>query len=357
MTKEMAAKVMGMPLVEDEHTRARIEEYFKGIRSKVVTNNNWKQAQVPEGCIVVDNDNGTAPGLILEKDGKSMILLPGPPNELKPMFENSIAPYLRKLQPEVICSAMVKVCGLGESFVETEISDLIENQTNPTIATYAKTGEVHMRVTAKASDEKEAKKLIKPMVKELKNRFGNNIYTTDEAETLEESILKLLKEKEMTLTTSESCTGGLLAARITNVPGASDVFKQGFVTYCNKAKRKILDVKKTTLKEYGAVSEKAAKEMAKNGAFTTGADICVSITGVAGPDPSEDKPVGLVYIACCYNSKTVVQEFHFTGNRNKIRDYAVVRALTLLRSCILENGEPEKSEKADKPEKAGKENK
>lgn len=337
LTKEVAAQVMEMPLKEDEHSRKRIEEYFKNSQTRVITDNNWKQAQAPEGSIVVDNDNGTAPGLILEKDGKAMILLPGPPNEMRPMFEKSIFPYLNKLQPELIRSCMVKICGLGESYVETQITDMIEAQTNPTIAPYAKIGEVHLRITAKASSEKEARKLMKPVVKELRNRFGDNIYTLDEKETLAENVLKLLKEKELTLTTAESCTGGMLAARLTDIPGASEVFKQGLVTYSNKAKRKLLEVKKTTLKDFGAVSEKTAKEMAKNGAFMTGADACVAITGIAGPDGgSDEKPVGLVYIGCSLKNKITVKEFHFQGNREKVREYAVVRALTLLRDCILE---------------------
>ena len=338
LTKETAASVLEMPLVEDAHSRERIEEYFKNSQFKIITDNNWNQAMVPKGAIVVDNDNGTAPGLIMEKKGKSVILLPGPPNELVPMFEKSIMPYLRKLQPETISSVMVKICGLGESYVETQIADLIENQSNPTIATYAKTGEVHLRVTAKAADEKEAKKLIKPMVKELKNRFGNSIYTTDENVTLEETVVNLLKEKELTLTTAESCTGGMLGARLTNVPGVSDVYKQGFITYSNRSKRKMLDVKKNTLKDYGAVSDKTAKEMAKNGAFITGSDACVSITGIAGPGGgTPEKPVGLVYIACCYHDNITVNEYHFKGEREKVRENTVVRALTLLRECILEN--------------------
>ena len=343
LTKEAAAAVMGFPLVEDAHSKERIEEYFKNSQFKIITDNNWKQAQVPDGCIVVDNHNGTAPGIIMEKDGKSVILLPGPPNELIPMFQQDIFPYLNKLQPETIYSVMVKLYGVGESLAETEILDLIEAQENPTIATYAKTGEVHLRVTARALDEKEAKKLVKPMVKELKKRFGSHIYATDEATTLEESIVELLREKNLTLTTAESCTGGMLAARLTNVSGVSEVFKQGFVTYSNRAKRKLLDVKKNTLKLYGAVSEKTAKEMAKNGAFVTGSDICVSITGLAGPNGgTQEKPVGLVYIACAYQNEIRVKEFHFRGNRQKIRELSVVNALTLLRSCILEKETSEK---------------
>ncbi len=336
LTKETAARVMGRKLVEDQHSRERIEEYFKNSTMKKITENNWKQAMVPEGCIVVDNQNGTAPGIIIEENGKSVILLPGPPNELKPMFEHDIFPYLNKKRPEVICSVMVKLCGVGESAVETQIKDMIDSQTNPTIATYAKTGEVHLRVTASAPDEKEAKRLIKPVVKELKNRFGNAIYTMDEHVTLEQAVLQMLRERELTLTTAESITGGMLAARLTDVPGASEVFRQGLVTYCNRAKRKLLDVKKTTLKDYGAVSDRTAKEMAKNGAFITGSDVCISLTGIAGPDTEKDKPVGLVYMACSYHGRITVREFNFKGERAKIRESAVVKALTMLRECILE---------------------
>lgn len=336
LTKETAAEVMGIPLKEDPHSRERIEEYFKNSQYKVITDNNWKQALVPEGAIVLDNENGTAPGIIMEKNGKSVILLPGPPGELIPMFEGKVYDYLNKLQPEIIYSTMVRICGLGESFVENEIRDLIDNQTNPTIATYAKIGQVDLRVTAKAASEKEAAKLAKPMLKELVKRFGDHIYTMDEHKSLEEVIVHFLKERSLTLTTAESCTGGMIAARITDVPGASEVFKQGLVTYSNRAKRKLLDVKKTTLKEYGAVSEKTAKEMAKNGAFITGSDACVSVTGIAGPTGgTEEKPVGLVYIGCCYNNKTVVKEFHFKGERQKIREQATANALILLRECIL----------------------
>ena len=336
LTKETAAEVMGIPLKEDPHSRERIEEYFKNSQYKVITDNNWKQALVPEGAIVLDNENGTAPGILMEKNGKSVILLPGPPGELIPMFEGKVYDYLNKLQPEIIYSTMVRICGLGESFVENEIRDLIDNQTNPTIATYAKIGQVDLRVTAKAASEKEAAKLAKPMLKELLKRFGDHIYTMDEHKSLEEVIVHFLKERSLTLTTAESCTGGMIAARITDVPGASEVFKQGLVTYSNRAKRKLLDVKKTTLKEYGAVSEKTAKEMAKNGAFITGSDACVSVTGTAGPTGgTEEKPVGLVYIGCCYNNKTVVKEFHFKGERQKIREQATANALILLRECIL----------------------
>ena len=344
LTKETAAKVMGKELVENKHSRKRIsaylENYVKGHADRKITENNWKQAMIPEGAIVIDNDNGTAPGVIMEEDSSTLILLPGPPNELIPMFEDKIFPYLRGRLPEIICSEVIKICGIGESQAEDQIRDLIQAQSNPTIATYAKTGEVHIRVTAKASSEKEARKLMRPLVRELKVRFGASIYTTDEEKTLETAVVELLHNQNLTLTTVESCTGGALSARIIHVPGASEVLKQGFVTYSNRAKKKYIMVKKSTLKEHGAVSEKCAKEMAKGGCFITNSDAALSVTGLAGPDGgTEATPVGTVFIGCCLKGKTTVKEFHFNGSRNKVRDQAVTYALILLRECILENYE------------------
>ncbi|MBE5993042.1 MAG: competence/damage-inducible protein A [Paenibacillaceae bacterium] len=337
LTKEVCAEVMGFDLVEDEHTRERISKYFKNNIYKEIPDNNWKQAMIPQGATVLDNSNGTAPGLIMEKDGKTAILLPGPPNELKPLFTEQVFPYLQSRQPEVIRSQMVKICGYGESQVEDKLIDLINTQTNPTIATYAKTAEVHLRVTAKAANEDEAKALLKPVVKEIKSRFDNAVYTTKEEETLEMAVVRLLKKHELTVTTAESCTGGLIAGRLVNVPGASEVFREGFITYSNKAKRKYLDVSKGTLKKYGAVSEQTAKEMATGGVFASDADACIAVTGIAGPDADGEKPVGLVYIACYMKDKVKVEEYHFKGNREKIREQSVVKALDFLRRSILSN--------------------
>lgn len=337
LTKETCAKVMGLPLVTDQHTEERLKEYYKGRKKEDLPESNWKQAVIPERAVVFDNGNGTAPGLVVEQNGKTVILVPGPPNELYPMMEKQICPYLQKKNEEVILSQMVKICGFGESKVEEMILDLIDKQTNPTLATYAKQGEVHLRVTARAATEEEAKKLLKPMVKEIKKRFGEAVYTTDEKETLTDVVVKLLKKHELTVTTAESCTGGLLAGTLVGVPGVSEVFREGFVTYSNKAKRKLLDVSKSTLKKYGAVSAQTAKEMAKGGVFATDADICVAITGLAGPDgATPEKPIGLVYIACYMNDKVHVEEFRFKGDRQKIRERSVVQALNVLRRSILE---------------------
>lgn len=217
------------------------------------------------------------------------------------------------------------------------IKDLIDAQTNPTLATYAKTGEVHIRVTASAGSGKEAMKLIKPVVKELKSRFGKAVYSTEEETTLEKAVVDLLTAKGLTLTCAESCTGGLLSGRIINVPGVSDVYKAGFVTYSDKAKHKLLGVKKSTLKQYGAVSPETAREMAKGAARAAHADAAVSVTGIAGPDGGTgDKPVGLVYIGCYVMGKVTVKKYQFSGNRNKVRESTVAAALTLLRKCVME---------------------
>ena len=341
LTKEVCAEVMEMPLEEDPHSRKRIERYMKEYEKnhpdRRITSNNYKQAQRPKGALVLDNHNGTAPGLILEKNGKTAILLPGPPNELKPMFEEAVIPYFRKRQPQIICSSVVKICGIGESQVAADIQDMIKEQTNPTLAPYAKTGEVHLRITAKGEDEKECKKLIKPVVRELKARFGKNIFALEAEKTLEEAVVDMLRDQNLILALAESCTGGAVAARIVNVPGASQVFGHGYVTYSNRAKRKCLGVKKSTLKTEGAVSAKCAKEMAKGGCSFSGADICLSVTGLAGPDGgTKETPVGTVFMGCCYNGMTITREFHFTGNRSKIREQSVASALVLLRECMME---------------------
>jgi len=340
LTKEVASKVLGLELKEDAHTKTRIEEYFsnRGI-NRTLTKNNWKQALIPEGAKVVDNHNGTAPGLIIHtKDNKHLILMPGPPNELYPMFENDIAPYLKQLEPEVIYSRTIKITGLGESFVETEIKDIIESQSNPTIAPYAKTGEVHLRITAKANSEEEAEKLILPVAKELKKRFGQNVYTTDENVTLEECVINLLKKNHLTLATAESCSGGLFAGRIVNVAGASDIFSEGVITYSNEVKKDLIGVRAETLQKFGAVSRQTAQEMAIGVRKLSGAGAAISITGIAGPGGgSDEKPVGLVYIGCSINDQTDVREYRLRGNRQKIREYSVVYALDFLRNCMLKN--------------------
>ncbi|MBQ3105821.1 MAG: competence/damage-inducible protein A [Lachnospiraceae bacterium] len=336
LTKECVAKVLGRALYEDSHSRERIASYFEK-RGFVITENNWKQAQVPEGAIVIDNDNGTAPGLIVTEGDRHVLLLPGPPGEMKPMFEKHMAPYLNRLQPEIIHSITVKLCGMGESMVETEIGDLIEAQSNPTIAPYAKTGEVHLRVTAKAVDEEAAMEMIRPVTEELYRRFGGYIYTSREEVTLEQAVVTLLEERNLTVAVAESCTGGMVAARLTKVPGVSRVFQRGFVTYSDDSKHQLLGVSGETLKRYGAVSRETAEEMARGAAAAAGAKVALSVTGIAGPEGgTSEKPVGLVYVACFVEGAVEIREFHFKGNRDRIRESSVANALTMLRRCILD---------------------
>ena len=336
LTKEAAAKVMGKELYLHEPSKEAIRQFFAQ-RNLEITENNWKQAMVPEGCIVVENPGGTAPGIIIAENGKHVVLMPGPPGELVPMFEKSIMPYLAGLASGVIYSQTVKICGVGESKAESMVEDLVEAQDNPTIATYAKTGEVHLRVTATAPDEKEAKKLVKPMVKELKGRFGNHVYTTDSEVTLEKAVVDLLAANKLTACTVESCTGGMLSARLINVPGVSEVFKSGYVTYSNKSKRRLLGIKKNNLMKHGAVSEQIAREMAKTAAVLARTDVSVSTTGIAGPDGgTPEKPVGLVYIGCNVCGRITVKECRFHGSREKIRESTVSAALSLMRECILQ---------------------
>ena len=331
LTKEVCADAFGVPLEEDAHTREHLTEFFRNNIYRHIPENNWKMATVPRGAVVLDNANGMAPGLILEKDGKTVILLPGPPNELYPMFNGQVFPYLQQKQNAVLVSSMVKICGYGESQVEDMLLDLIDAQTNPTIATYAKTAEVHLRITARAGSRKEGLALIAPVEKEIKDRFKEAVFTTDEQVSLEMAVADLLKQNHLTMCTAESCTGGMIAARMVNVPGVSDVFMEGMVTYSNEAKMRLLGVK-----AWGAVSEETAREMAEGGVKASGTDLCVATTGIAGPDGGTDeKPVGLVYMACCLRGKTCVRRYQFKGNREKVREQAMMKSLDLARLCIL----------------------
>lgn len=338
ITKEAIAEYLNRTLILDLKSKEHMMEWFEQRGVTDISENNERQVRVMEGSTILPNDFGLAPGMIvITNDHKRIILLPGPDDEMIPMFERYVAPYLSEITEETIYSVTVKVCGISESTLETMIQDLIEVQENPTIATYAKLGEVHIRLTAKGTDEIKAKQYIQPTLIELKQRLKEHIYTVKEEERLEDVVVQLLQAKGLTVTMAESCTGGLLTSKIVCVPGVSTVFKEAFVTYSNKAKRKYLDVNKATLKKYGAVSERTAKEMVKGVAISTDCDAALAITGIAGPDGgTEEKPVGTVYIGCYLNEKTVVKKFQFHGTRTKIRELACIHALNLLRCCIIE---------------------
>lgn len=339
LTKEVVAKTIGESLQEDATIKQQIQNYFTTIGVDQVPENNWKQAQVIAQATVIPNKNGTAPGLwVTTKEKKQILLLPGPPEEMEAMFQDQIEPQLQRQQETVLLSKTVKICGIGESKLEMMIQDLIEQQTNPTIAPYAKTGEVHLRVTANAKTKQEAENRLQPVINELQKRFGIHCYTTEEAETLEAHVIALLKEKQFKLVTAESCTGGLLTATLVNVPGASAVLEEGFITYSNAAKEQLLQVNHQTLQEHGAVSEAVAKEMAFGAQKQTKAQVSVAVTGIAGPDGgTKEKPVGLIYVACAVGDHCEVQKLQLHGMRQKIRQQCVMRALDFVRCCLLKS--------------------
>ena len=339
LTKETVAEALGKKLIRDKWAEQEIADYF-ALRGRIPTDNNWKQADVIEGCEILYNKNGTAPGIFVSEGEKTVILLPGPPLELKSMFTDSVMPKLQQKCGQVFYSQTVKIVGPGESSVETQILDMLNTQENPTIAPYAKTGEVHLRVTARAKDEKEAREKTAPVVEELYRRFGNAVYTTDADETLEMALTKLLIKKKYTMTTAESCTGGMIAARMVNAPGVSAVLKSGFITYTNEAKEELLGVSHDTLEKFGAVSRETAEEMAEGAVKAAHTDAAVAVTGIAGPDGgTKEKPVGLVYIGVNVRGNVEVREYHFSGSRQKIRESVTAAALTFLREKLLASEE------------------
>ena len=238
ITKEAVAEIMGMKLVRDEETFRNIRCFFERVNRKMLVN-NIKQADIPEGCTIIPNKNGTAPGCLIEKDGKTIIMFPGPPKEMIPMFEETIYPYLEQKTGQIIGSRMLKVFGIGESEMEMKIMDLVEAQSNPTIAPYVNMGEIVIRVTARSKNYDEAMKMIDPVIERIKERLGSDLYAYS-GETLEETVVQLLIGKGISISTAESCTGGMLASKLVNVPGVSDVFTNGFITYSNQSKIDVL---------------------------------------------------------------------------------------------------------------------
>lgn len=335
ITKEVAAKYFNKELFPDKESTEAIKKYFI-LQGKNMPENNLKQGLIPEGAIILKNNNGTAPGVIIESDNKIMIILPGPPKEMKPMFEESVKPYLQKKTDSTLVSRMIKILGVGESLVVEQLKDLIDNQTNPTIAPYAKEVGVMLRITAKAESEEAAIKLLAPVEEEIKKRLGNNIYATEDI-SIEDVVAKLLIDKKLTISTAESCTGGMIASTLINYPGISEVFLEGAITYSNEAKNNRLGVKNETLDKYGAVSEETAREMAIGIAKTAKTDVSIVTTGIAGPDGgSEEKPVGLVYIGIYLNGEVKVEKCMFQGNRSRIRLQATIKALDILRRMLIE---------------------
>ncbi|RMD04428.1 competence/damage-inducible protein A [Clostridium autoethanogenum] len=335
LTKETGAEYFNREMILDKNSLTQLESYFKKMGKSNLEGNNIKQAYFPEGASIFPNPHGTAPGCCMEQNGKILIILPGPPKEAKPMFENYVVPFLKKYSNGVIKSKTLRVCGIGESSMAESVSDLINNSVNPTVAPYAKENDTILRITARANTEEEAVELIKPIESKIREKLGINIYGEDD-DTMEEVIGKLLINKELTISSAESCTGGLIAARLVNYPGISAVFKEGAVTYTNEAKMKRLGVKKDTLDKFTAVSSETAKEMAEGIAKTANTDIGIATTGVAGPGGGTyENPVGLVYIGLYINGKTYVKKCQYSGSRDVVRQRATMTALDLIRRHLI----------------------
>lgn len=337
LSKETIAEFCGLKCVTHKESKRRLLDYFEK-QGKYMPQNNLKQADMPEGCIVLKNDFGTAPGAIIESDKATIIMLPGPPSEMKPMLLNEVRPYLEKFADGVIRSKVLHVFGIGESAAEEKVKSLIDNQTNPTIAPYAKTGETEFRVTAKAKNPRDAEALLKPTLDKLYGLLGDYIYAEGEDASLQKTVVSLLCEHKKTVTFAESCTGGLLAKKITDVPGSSECFNCSYVTYSNGQKEKILGVSRRTLDEYGAVSPQTALEMCRGAKNVSGADIAISVTGIAGPGGgTPDKPVGLVYIGICTDSVWESKKLILNGSRQNVRERTSLYALDAVRRILINN--------------------
>jgi len=326
LTKEIACEALGVPLALHEESLARIEGYFRR-SGRVMSDNNRKQAMLPVGCTVFHNDNGTAPGCAVEKGGKHVLLFPGTPRELVPMFEQSAVPYLQAFCDGVIVSHSVKVFGLGESTAAQMVGELMAS-TNPTVAPYAKDGEMYFRVTAKAADENAADDICRPMIDALCDILGKAVYGVDVA-SLEEALVRTLTANGQTVASAESCTGGLISQRITAVSGASAVFGCGVAAYSADVKHRVLQVPQEVIDAHGTVSAQTAAAMAKGVRVLGGANFGVSVTGAAGPSPCEGHPVGTVFVGLATASGTYAKRLNLTHRRDRdyIRTVAASHAL------------------------------
>lgn len=335
LTKQTLAKTFGKELVFHESSAQRIRDYFeKNLHSAAMPENNLQQAMMPEGCMILQNDWGTAPGCIFEAEGCHVIMLPGPPSECRPMFEKRVAPYLRGLSQDTIRSHTLKIFGMGESAVEALLRDQMNALENPTLAPYAKTGEVELRITAKAADNASADALIAPVEAQVRALLGDMVYGVN-VSSLEEVAFAALKRRGYTLSCAESCTGGLIAKRLTDLPGSSAVLKGSAVTYCNQAKHELLGVSQELLDAKGAVSREVAIAMAEGARNIFASDLAVSTTGVAGPDSDErGNPVGLVYVALATPKGTTCRETNLGATRERVRTAAAHHAFDLVRRYL-----------------------
>lgn len=329
LTKETIAAAFGKGLVRDEESMARLREHFKG---RTMTKNNEKQADVPEGCTVFQNDWGTAPACAFEGEGCLVIMLPGPPRECTPLFREKVMPFLEKRRGGALCSRYVKVFGMGESEMASRLSRQMDTWENPTAAPYAKEGECLVRITAMGKNKEEAFAMTEPAVREVRQVLGDVVYGVD-VDSLEQVVVQEMTARGLTLATAESCTGGLMGKRITDVPGASACYLGGVVSYQNEVKENLLGVRHETLISKGAVSEDTACQMAEGVRKALGADIGISTTGVAGPGGgTPEKPVGLIYVGISTGGKTwAVRILRPRQSRENLRRLASSTAFDLVR--------------------------
>lgn len=334
ITRERLAEVSGRPLVLDPAGLSVIESFFRA-RDTAMPPSNRKQAMLPEGAVPIANPVGTAPGVLLELESQTVILLPGPPAELVPMTRNSVIPYLlarleRTGERAVIRSRVLKLVGIGESAAEARLADILAGQGNPTVAPLAGEGEVQFRITAKARDPEAAEALIAPVEAAIRDRLGAHIYGRDD-DTLEGVIAELLARRGGKLAVAESCTGGGIACRLTRVPGSSAYFERGLVVYSNQAKVELAGIAPDLLERHGAVSREVAAALADGVMNRSGTDFGLGVTGIAGPGGgSPGKPVGLVFCGLAGGGPTVTFERRFAGDRSAVRRRAAAWALELL---------------------------
>lgn len=326
LTKEMVAEYMGVGMYRDEKVMADLESFFVQ-RGRTMTENNIKQAYLPEGCTPLYNASGTAPGFALEKDGKTVICFPGPPREMKWLFENGARQYLERLMDKKMYYRVIRTIGIGESDLETLLLPLIDGQTDPTIATYAKEGECTLRVASQRDTIEEARSAVEQMIIRIDELAGRYIYSYDDEE-LVEVVVRLLKEKHLTISAAESCTGGKFAGAITDVAGASEVIKASYVTYSNEAKHALVGVPLETIDTFGVVSAETAEAMASGAQKAFGADIGISVTGFAGPEADPGHNAGEAFIGYAYRGKVGSVPVNTSRNfRNWNRNYFLLRMM------------------------------
>ena len=333
LTKTVLAECFGRKLVFHEPSARRIEDYFRRV-GKPMTENNLQQAMLPEGCTVLDNDWGTAPGCTWEQEGQTVIMLPGPPRECSAMLRHRVVPYLQGTGEGEILSRTLCLFGIGEAAMESRLREEMEQMTNPTLAPYAKEGTTELRITAKAPTAQDCEALIAPVEEKLRQTFGELIYGTD-VKDLAHAACALLLERKKTLATAESCTGGMIAQRITDIPGVSAIYKGGVVCYTNEVKRDTVGVAEELLEQFGGVSPEVCRALAEQVRIKLGADLGVSVTGVAGPDPDDrGNPVGLVYVGLSDGENTWVRKLQLGGGRGRNRNLACHHAFDMLRRYL-----------------------